>query len=139
MEAEIEELIEYLTDLDGYLDLTLSNWYRAEYALFTLLTIFVLIYAWAEEGVSLLLAILFFFVPGISRLFNFYLKRKRPSWEAPLYNAAHSLILVAVLLGIYWTFTEEILWEGLAWVLHIFADRAFGFGLKVIPGISRPP
>ena len=44
-----------------------------------------------------------------------------------------------VVIGLYWAFTEEVLWEALAWALHIFADRAFGFGLKVIPSISRPP
>ena len=138
-ELELEKLIDYLTELDEYIDFSISNWYRAEYALFTLATLFLLIYALAEEGLNLILALVFFLAPGIARLVNFYLKKKKPTWEAPLYNAAHSLIPMVVMIGVYWAFTEELLWEALAWALHIFSDRAFGFGLKVIPSITKYP
>jgi hypothetical protein len=53
-----------------------------------------------------------------------------PSWGATIYNLVHTLILWAGLFGILWYVSAMPYWPLLGWLLHITADRAFGYGLR---------
>lgn len=54
-----------------------------------------------------------------------------PKMGAITYNIGHSIITPLLLLGIYFLHRQS--WEllvALAWLFHIFVDRAVGYGLK---------
>lgn len=55
-----------------------------------------------------------------------------------LYNLGHSLFIPALLVIVYiGTDNRVVLFITLLWLFHIFADRAFGFGLKHIKGFGH--
>ena len=54
-----------------------------------------------------------------------------PKLGAITYNIGHSIITPLLLLGVYLVHSQS--WElfiALAWLFHIFVDRAVGYGLK---------
>ena len=57
---------------------------------------------------------------------------------AATYNIGHSLIGPTILVALYILHGEE--WEllvGMAWLFHIFVDRALGYGLKHTEGFHH--
>ena len=57
---------------------------------------------------------------------------------AHTYNATHNLVIPGVLLLIYILFDIKIvLIIALLWLLHIFVDRALGYGLKHYEGFEH--
>jgi hypothetical protein len=55
-----------------------------------------------------------------------------------VYNLGHSIVGPAILAALYIaTDNRALLFVTLLWLFHIFADRAFGFGLKHVKGFHH--
>lgn len=101
-------------------------------------------FGWAAAAVAIVFAIL----PDIALIGAFAGAGKLKPERVPFYNAMHSVpVAVGVLVVGFavFMFTGGInggMWgiglAGLAWFVHIAADRAFGFGLRAPDGSIIP-
>ena len=86
--------------------------------------VFIYFYALHYSWLTLLI---FLFFPDIfmfGYLFN-------PKIGAYIYNLAHNLIITSLVLIAALVFQQSFLLQlTLIWLIHIFMDRSFGFGLK---------
>ncbi len=90
--------------------------------------------AYAHVEQSWWLFAVLFLVPDLSMLG--YLLNSRIG--AATYNAAHTLIIPAIILSLGLTFRIPlILGVGLIWLSHIGFDRMLGYGLKYASGFSN--
>lgn len=53
-----------------------------------------------------------------------------PSWGAPLYNAAHTYLVMLPTFALASLLQGHVVWPLVAWAAHIEADRALGFDLR---------
>lgn len=101
---------------------------------FLLLIVTLFIYSWIfEYSLPLLLVLLFIFdLSMLGYLFN-------EAIGDICYNIFHHLTIpIALLLtGIYYSY-DSILSFSLIWLIHIFMDRALGFGLKQKMVLNQP-
>ena len=89
------------------------------------------IYAW--HGSSWWLFAALFFAPDLS--FAGYLLGPRPG--AAVYNAVHTTVVPAVLLGIGLALGQPLAVAlAVIWLAHIGFDRALGYGLKYPDGFG---
>lgn len=101
-------------------------------------------YGWVAGGVVIAFAVL----PDVALLGAFDTPGRLRPGRVRLYNALHTpwapLAVIAASLALPipalgWGLREglELFLAGLAWLLHIAADRALGFGLRAADGTIR--
>ena len=89
--------------------------------------------AFAHMGFSWWLYAALFLLPDLS----FAAYTAGPRLGAAIYNALHSTLGPALLVGLGWM-TNDVLFLGLAaiWAAHIGFDRVLGYGLKYASGFN---
>lgn len=95
-----------------------------------------------------IVAIIFVLVPDLSLIGAFAEKGRMKTNHVRLYNSLHNMTMPVVLLGLgilLFFLTGGFnggLWQlaiaGLAWFVHVAADRALGFGLRAPDGTMIP-
>jgi hypothetical protein len=56
--------------------------------------------------------------------------RQWPSWGSRLYNTVHTVVVWAIVFGATWLLFQSPNWPMMAWLAHIWADRAVGYYLR---------
>ena len=56
--------------------------------------------------------------------------RQWPSWGSRLYNTVHTVVVWALVFGMTWLLFQSPNWPMMAWLGHIWADRAVGYYLR---------
>lgn len=101
-------------------------------------------YGWAAGGVVIAFALL----PDVPLLGAFSGGGRLHPRSVPFYNATHHPVVPAVVVAASFLPWPEFGWglrsgleiflAGIAWLAHIAADRAFGYGLRAADGTVRP-
>lgn len=111
-----------------------SKLYKAEYGAITLVLVAYLIWrSFYGGGIDTLQTVFWFLFPDLVAFIPIGLsssRREWPNWGPILYNIPHSVLIWGLAFVLGWLYLQSPNWPILGWLVHISADRAFGYGLR---------